>query len=82
VRTLLQRFLSLLNLPIPTRINRYIPIQSIPFPEDAPFWPDNSDDDDDLATWADAQVSDDCIELTRDYLTYCLTLDHAKHHHR
>jgi hypothetical protein len=77
VRTLLQRFLSLLNLPIPTRINRYLPLQPI-FLQDVEI----IDDDDDLATWADAQVSDDCIELTRDYLTYCLTLDHAKHHHR
>jgi hypothetical protein len=77
VRTLLQRFLSLLNLPIPTRINRYLPLQPISL-QDVEI----IDDDDDLATWADAQVSDDCIELTRDYLTYCLTLDHAKHHHR
>jgi hypothetical protein len=77
VRTLLQRFLSLLNLPIPTRINHYLPLQPISL-QDVEI----IDDDDDLATWADAQVSDDCIELTRDYLTYCLTLDHAKHHHR
>ena len=77
MRTLLQRFLSLLNLPIPTRINRYLPLQPISL-QDVEI----IDDDDDLATWADAQVSDDCIELTRDYLTYCLTLDHAKHHHR
>lgn len=77
MQTLLQRFLSLLNLPIPTRINRYLPLQPISL-QDVEI----IDDDDDLATWADAQVSDDCIELTRDYLTYCLTLDHAKHHHR
>ena len=77
MRTLLQRFLSLLNLPIPTRINHYLPLQPISL-QDVEI----IDDDDDLATWADAQVSDDCIELTRDYLTYCLTLDHAKHHHR
>jgi len=77
VRTLLQRFLSLLNLPIPTRIDRYLPLQPISL-QDVEI----IDDDDDLATWADAQVSDDCIDLTRDYLAYCLTLDHAKHHHR
>ncbi len=40
------------------------------------------DDDDDLATWADAQVSHDCIELTRDYIQHCYDLDPAKHQHR
>ena len=40
------------------------------------------DDDDDLATWADVQTSDDCIELTRDYLEHCYDLDSAKHYHR
>jgi hypothetical protein len=77
VQTLLQRFLSLLNLPIPTRISRYLPIQPISL-QDVEI----IDDDDDLDIWADAQVCDDCIELTRDYLEFCLTLDHAKHHHR
>ncbi|MFN9904720.1 MAG: hypothetical protein ACK56F_01175 [bacterium] len=78
MRTLLQRFLSLLNLPIPTRINRYIPIQPISLQNVDIV----DDDDEDLDIWADAQVCDDCIELSRDYLPYCLTLDHAKHHHR
>jgi hypothetical protein len=77
VRTLLQRFLSLLNLPIPTRINHYLPLQPISL-QDVEI----IDDDDDLATWADAQVCDDCIELTRDYLQHCYDLDPAKHHHR
>jgi hypothetical protein len=77
VRTLLQRFLSLLNLPIPTRINRYIPIQPISLQN-----VDIVDDDDDLDIWADAQVCDDCIELTRDYLQHCYDLDPSKHHHR
>ena len=36
------------------------------------------DDDDDLAAWADALTSDDCLELTRDYLEFCYDLDHAK----
>ena len=40
------------------------------------------DDDDGLATWADALTSDDCLELTRDYLEFCYDLDHAKHRHR
>ena len=40
------------------------------------------DDDDDLATWADALTGDDCIELTRDYLEFCHGLEPAKHHHR
>ena len=78
MRTLLRLFLSLLNLPIPTRINRYLPLQ--------PVSPQNveiiDDDDDDLATWADAQICDDCIELTRNYLEFCHGLDLAKHHHR
>ena len=77
MRTLLQRFLSLLNLPIPTRINHYLPLQPISL-QDVEI----IDDDDDLATWADAQVCDDCIELTRDYLQHCYDLDPAKHHHR
>ena len=77
MQTLLQRFLSLLNLPIPTRINHYLPLQPISL-QDVEI----IDDDDDLATWADAQVCDDCIELTRDYLQHCYDLDPAKHHHR
>ena len=76
MQTLLQRFLSLLKLRLPTRSNQYFPIQPISLNA-----VEIVDDDDDLDTWADAQVCDDCIELTRDYLTYCLTLDHAKHHH-
>ena len=77
MRTLLRLFLSLLNLPIRTRINRYLPLQPIPLQN-----VETIDDDDDLATWADAQVSDDCIEFTRDHLEHCHDLDPAKHHHR
>ena len=77
MRTLIRLFLSLLNLPIRTRINRYLPLQPISLQN-----VEIIDDDDDLATWADAQVCDDCLELTRDYLEFCYGLDHAKHHHR
>ena len=78
MRTLIRLFLSLLNLPIPTRINRYLPLQPISLQNNVEI----IDDDDDLATWADAQICDDCIELPRDYLEYCHDLDSAKHHHR
>ena len=77
MRTLIRLFLSLLNLPIRTRINRYLPLQPISLQN-----VEIIDDDDDLATWADAQTSDDYIELTRDYLEHCYDLDSAKHHHR
>ena len=77
MRTLIRLFLSLLNLPIRTRINRYLPLQPISLQN-----VEIIDDDDDLATWADAQTSDDFLELTRDYLEYCHDLDSAKHHHR
>ena len=77
MRTLIRLFLSLLPLSIRTRTNRYLPLQPIPLQN-----VEIIDDDDDLATWADAQVSDDCIELTRDYLEFCHDLDSAKHHHR
>ena len=77
MRTLLQRFLSLLNLPIPTRINHYLPLQPISL-QDVEI----IDDDEDLDIWADAQICDDCIELTRDYLQHCYDLDPSKHHHR
>jgi len=77
VQTLLQRFLSLLKLRLPTRSNQYFPIQPISL-QDVEI----IDDDDDLATWADAQVSHDCIELTRDYIQHCYDLDPAKHQHR
>ena len=77
MRTLLQRFLSLLTLSIRTRTNRYLPLQPVSLQN-----VEIIDDDDDLATWADAQVSDDCLELTRDYLEHCHDLDPAKHHHR
>ena len=76
MQTLLRLFLSLLNLPIRTRINRYLPLQPIPLQN-----VEIIDDDDDLATWADAQTSDDYLELTRDYLEFCHDLDSAKHHH-
>ena len=77
MQALIRHFLSLLALPVRTRTNQYIPLQ--------PFSLENVeiiDDDDDLATWADAQISDDCIELTRDYLEFCHGLEPAKHHHR
>ena len=77
MQALIRHFLSLLALSVRTRTNQYIPLQ--------PFSLENVeiiDDDDDLATWADAQISDDCIELTRDYLEFCHDLDSAKHHHR
>ena len=77
MRTLIRLFLSLLNLPIRTRTNRYLPLQPISLQN-----VEIIDDDDDLATWADAQVSDDYIEFTRDYLEFCHDLDSAKHHHR
>ena len=77
MRTLIRLFLSLLTLSVRKRTNRYLPLQ--------PFSLQNVeiiDDEDDLATWADAQISDDCIELTRDYLEHCHGLDSARHHHR
>ena len=77
MQTLLRLFLSLLTLSIRTRTNRYLPLQPISLQN-----VEIIDDDDDLATWADAQVSDDCLELTRDYLEHCHGLDSAKHHHR
>ena len=77
MRTLIRLFLSLLTLPVRTRTNQYIPLQHFSL-QDVEI----IDDDDDLATWADAQISDDCIELTRDYLEHCHGLDPAKHHHR
>ena len=77
MRTLLRLFLSLLPLSIRTRTNRYLPLQPISLQN-----VEIIDDDDDLATWADAQTSDDYIELTRDYLEHCYDLDSAKHHHR
>ena len=58
------------------RIDRHLPLQ--PISQDVEI----IDDDDDLAIWADAQISDDCIELTRDYLEFCHGLEPAKHHHR
>ena len=70
MRTLIRLLLSLLTLSVPTRTKRY--------PQNV----ETIDDDDDLATWADAQISDDCIELTRDYLEHCHDLDSAKHRHR
>ena len=78
MRTLLRLFLSLLAPSIRTRTNRYLPLQPISLQNNVEI----IDDEDDLATWADAQVSDDCLELTRDYLEFCYDLDHAKHHHR
>ena len=60
-----------------TRTNRYLPLQPIPLQN-----VEIIDDDDDLATWADAQTSDDYIELTRKHLERCHGLDSAKHHHR
>ena len=77
MRTLIRLLLSLLSLPVPTRTNRYLPLQPIPLQN-----VEIIDDEDDLATWADAQTSDYYIELTRDYLEFCYGLDHAKHHHR
>ena len=60
-----------------TRTNRYLPLQPISLQN-----VEIIDDDDDLATWADAQTSDDYNELTRDHLEHCYGLDSAKHHHR
>ena len=77
MRTLIRLFLSLLPLSIRTRTNRYLPLQPISLQN-----VEITDDDDDLATWADAQISDDYLELTRDYLEHCYDLDSAKHHHR
>ena len=77
MQTLLRLLLSLLTLSIRTRTNRYLPLQPISLQN-----VEIIDDDDDLATWADAQTSDDYLELTRDYLEFCYGLDHAKHHHR
>ena len=70
MQTLIRLLLSLLTLSVRTRTKRY--------PQNV----ETIDDDDDLVTWADAQVSDDCIELTRDYLEHCHDLDSAKHRHR
>ena len=77
MQALIRHFLSLLTLSVRTRTNQYIPLQHFSL-QDVEI----IDDDDDLATWADAQISDDCIELTRDYLEHCHGLDSAKHHHR
>ena len=70
MQVLIRLLLSLLTLSVPTRTKRH--------PQNV----ETIDDDDDLVTWADAQVSDDCIELTRDYLEHCHDLDSAKHRHR
>ena len=72
MQTLIRLLLSLLTLSVRTRTDRYIPLQNAEI----------IDDEDDLATWADAQISDDCIELTRDYLEFCHGLDLAKRNHR
>ena len=77
MQALIRHFLSLLALSVRTRTSRYIPLQHFSL-QDVEI----IDDDDDLATWADAQISDDCIELTRDYLEFCHGLEPAKHHHR
>ena len=77
MRTLIRLFLSLLVPSIRTRTNRYLPLQPISLQN-----VEIIDDDDDLVTWADTQVSDDCIELNRDYLEFCYGLDYAKHYHR
>ena len=77
MRTLLRLFLSLLTLPVRTRTNQYIPLQPFSL-QDVEI----IDDDDDLATWADAQISDDCIELTRDYLEFCYGLEPGRHNQR
>ena len=77
MRTLIRLFLSLLTLSVRKRTSQYIPLQAFSL-QDVEI----IDDDDDLATWADAQISDDCIELTRDYLEFCHGLEPAKHHHR
>ena len=76
MQALIRHFLSLLTLSVRTRTNQYIPLQHFSL-QDVEI----IDDDDDLATWADAQISDDCIELTRDYLEFCHGLDSAKHYH-
>jgi hypothetical protein len=44
--------------------------------------PTDPDDDDDLDAWADAQIRDDCIEITRNYLQHCYDLDPSKYRHR
>jgi len=64
----------------PITATYYVPMGSIPDHDP----PDGVEiiDDDDLATWADVQVCDDYIELTRDYLEFCHDLDPAKHRHR
>ena len=77
MQALIRHLLSLLTLSVRTRTNQYIPLQHFSL-QDVEI----IDDDDDLATWADAQISDDCIELTRDYLEFCYGIDSAKHHHR
>ena len=77
MQILTRLLLLLLSLSVRTRTNRHLPLQPI-----SPQNVEIIDDDDDLATWADAQTSDDYIELTRDYLEHCYDLDHAKHHHR
>ena len=77
MQILTRLLLLLLSLSVRMRTDRHLPLQPIS-PQDVEI----IDDDDDLAIWADAQICDDCIELTRDYLDYCYDLDHAKHHHR
>ena len=77
MQILTRLLLSLLSLALRTGTNRHLPLQPISL-QDVEI----IDDDDDLAIWADAQICDDCIELTRDYLDFCYDLDHAKHHHR
>ena len=77
MQALLRLFLSLLPLSIRTRTNRYLPLQPTSLQN-----VEIIDDDDDLATWADDQICDDCLELTRDYLEFCYDLDFAKRNHR
>ena len=77
MQILTRLLLSLLSLALRTGTNRHLPLQPTSL-QDVEI----IDDDDDLAIWADAQISDDCIELTRDYLDYCYDLDHAKRRHR
>ena len=77
MQILTRLLLSLLSLALRTGTSRHLPLQPTSL-QDVEI----IDDDDDLAIWADAQICDDCIELTRDYLDFCYDLDHAKHHHR
>ena len=77
MQILTRLLLLLLSLSMRMRIDRHLLLQPTSL-QDVEI----IDDDDDLAIWADAQICDDCIELTRDYLDFCYDLDHAKHHHR